>query len=80
MQPGDTLYFPCTGGSTYLISSQLTISLTNGVPLSIVTVEGDPSGCVTVKDKYAGPYQQAIMLIVATPTATQIRVWAQRHL
>jgi Pectate lyase superfamily protein len=64
MQAGDTLYFPCTSsGSTYLISSQLTISLTNGVPLSNVTVEGDPSGCVTIKDEYAGPYQQAVMLI-----------------
>jgi hypothetical protein len=65
MQPGDTLYFPCTsGGSTYVISAQLTISQTSGgVPLSNVTVEGDASGCVTIKDQYVGPYQQAIMLI-----------------
>ncbi len=65
MQPGDTLYFPCTsGGSTYRITSQLTISLTSGgVPLSNVIVEGDPSGCVTIKDGYTGPYQQAILLV-----------------
>jgi hypothetical protein len=46
LQPGDTLYFPCTsGGSTYRILSQLTISVASGVPLSNVTIEGDPSGC-----------------------------------
>jgi polygalacturonase len=41
LQPGDTLYFPCTsGGSTYRITSQLTIRQTGGVPLSNVIVQG----------------------------------------
>jgi hypothetical protein len=64
LQPGDTLYFPCTsGGSIYLITSQLTIDMNNGVPLSSVTIEGDPSGCAIIKDEYAGQYQQPIMLV-----------------
>lgn len=65
LQPGDTLYFPCTsGGSTYVITAQLAI-IRNGnqVLLSNITVEGDPSGCVTIKDECTGPYQGAIMLI-----------------
>lgn len=48
LQPGDTLFFPCTGsGSTYLITSQLTINVTD------VTVAGDSSRCVVIKDTFS---------------------------
>ena len=53
LQPGDTLLFPCTANSTYLITSQLTIMQTSGgVPLSNVTVDG--SGCAVILDKAFG--------------------------
>jgi hypothetical protein len=45
MQPGDTLLFPCTTSNTYLISSQLTINVTD------VTVDG--SSCAIIKDVYS---------------------------
>src|SRR2546428_7957400 len=52
MQPGDTLLFPCTTSSTYLINSQLTIiQNSHGVLLSDVTVDG--SGCAIIKDQYS---------------------------
>src|SRR5229473_2796650 len=49
LQPGDTLLFPCTANSTYVITAQLTISQTSGgVPLSNVTVDG--SSCAIIRD------------------------------
>jgi len=45
LQPGDTLLFPCTTNSTYLITSQLTINVSD------VTVDG--SGCAIIKDQYS---------------------------
>jgi len=49
LQPGDTLLFPCTANSTYLITAQLTISQTSGgVPLSNVTVDG--SSCAIIRN------------------------------
>jgi hypothetical protein len=46
LQPGDTLLFPCTAASAYLVTSQLTISVTN------VTVDG--SGCAVVRKTGSG--------------------------
>jgi len=67
MQPGDTLLFPCTTNSTYLINSQLTIiQNSHGVLLSDVTVDG--SGCAIIKDQYsnAGTPTGKIMVIGGT--------------
>jgi pectate lyase-like protein len=61
LQPGDTLLFPCTGSNTYLISSQLTISVTD------VTVNG--SSCAIIKDTYNGTSQGMIMLIGGSGTS-----------
>lgn len=55
LQPGDTLLFPCTTNSTYLITSQLTINVTD------ITVDG--SGCAIIKDQYSGQFQGEIMVI-----------------
>jgi hypothetical protein len=53
LQPGDTLLFPCTANSTYLITAQLTISQTSGgVPLSNVTVDG--SSCAIIRGTASG--------------------------
>jgi hypothetical protein len=46
LQPGDTLLFPCTTNSTYLLSSQLTINLSN------VTVDG--SSCAILHNTSSG--------------------------
>jgi len=51
LQPGDTLLFPCTTNSTYLITSQVTINVSN------VTVDG--SSCAIIHDTASG----AIMVI-----------------
>src|SRR2546425_10722770 len=67
MQPGDTLLFPCTTSSTYLINSQLTIiQNSHGVLLSDVTVDG--SGCAIIKDQYSntGTPTGKIMVIGGT--------------
>jgi Pectate lyase superfamily protein len=42
LRPGDTLLFPCTSNSTYLINGQLSINVTN------VTVDG--SSCAIIQD------------------------------
>ncbi len=53
LQPGDTLLFPCTANSTYLILAQLTINNTSdGAPLSNVTVDG--SSCAIIRDTASG--------------------------
>jgi len=53
LQPGDTLLFPCTANSTYLITAQLTINQTSGgVPLSNVTLDG--SSCAIIRDTASG--------------------------
>lgn len=53
LQPGDTLLFPCTANSTYLITAQLTISQTSGgVPLSNVTMDG--SSCAIIRGIASG--------------------------
>jgi len=46
LQPGDTLLFPCTSSSTYLLSSQLTINISN------VTVDG--SSCAILRNTSSG--------------------------
>ena len=46
LQPGDTLLFPCTTASTYLITSQLTVNVTN------VTVDG--SSCAVIHNTASG--------------------------
>jgi len=51
LQPGDTLLFPCTTNSTYLITSQVTINVSN------VSVDG--SNCAIIHDTASG----AIMVI-----------------
>jgi len=63
LQPGDTLLFPCTTSNTYLISSQLTIDVTD------VTVDG--SSCATIKDTYSntGTPQGRIMVIGGNGTS-----------
>jgi hypothetical protein len=53
LQPGDTLLFPCTTNSTYLITAQLIINQTSGgVPLSNVTVDG--SSCAIIRGTVSG--------------------------
>jgi Big-like domain-containing protein/pectate lyase-like protein/immunoglobulin I-set domain protein len=51
LQPGDTLLFPCTSSSTYLLSSQLTLNISN------VTVDG--SSCAILHNLSSG----AVMVI-----------------
>jgi Bacterial Ig domain/Immunoglobulin domain/Purple acid Phosphatase, N-terminal domain/Immunoglobulin I-set domain len=51
LQPGDTLLFPCTSSSTYLLSSQLSLSTSN------VTVDG--SNCTVIHNTSSG----AVMVI-----------------
>jgi Bacterial Ig domain/Purple acid Phosphatase, N-terminal domain/Immunoglobulin domain len=51
LQPGDTLLFPCTANSTYLVTSQLTINISN------VTVDG--SSCAILHNTSSG----AVMVI-----------------
>jgi hypothetical protein len=46
LQPGDTLLFPCTSSNTYLLSSQLTLNLSN------VTVDG--SSCAILHNTSSG--------------------------
>jgi len=46
LQPGDTLLFPCTTNSTYLITSQLTLNVSN------VTVDG--SSCAVIHNTSSG--------------------------
>jgi len=46
LQPGDTLLFPCTINSTYLVTSQLTINVSN------VTVDG--SSCAILHNTSSG--------------------------
>jgi hypothetical protein len=46
LQPGDTLLFPCTSSNTYLLSSQLTLNLSN------VTVDG--STCAVILSNSSG--------------------------
>jgi len=46
LRPGDTLLFPCTANSTYLITSQLTINVTD------VSVDG--SSCAAIRDTGSG--------------------------
>src|SRR2546427_1908892 len=53
LQPGDTLLFPCTANSTYLITAQLTINQTSGgVLLSNVTLDG--SSCAIIRGTASG--------------------------
>ncbi len=63
LQPGDTLLFPCTTNSTYLITSQLTINVSD------VTVDG--SDCAIIKDQYSntGTPTGKIMVIGGTGTS-----------
>jgi len=51
LQPGDTLLFPCTSSSTYLLSSQLTLNISN------FTVDG--SSCAILHNISSG----AVMVI-----------------
>jgi hypothetical protein len=46
LHPGDTLLFPCTSSSTYLLSSQLTLNISN------VTVDG--SSCAILHNSSSG--------------------------
>jgi len=46
LQPGDTLLFPCTSNSTYLVTSQLTINVAN------VVVDG--SSCAIIHNTASG--------------------------
>ena len=46
LQPGDTLLFPCTSSSTYLLSSQLTLNISN------ITIDG--SSCAILHNTSSG--------------------------
>src|SRR2546427_11388478 len=71
MQPGDTLLFPCTTSSTYLINSQLTIiQNSHGVLLSDVTVDG--SGCAIIKDQYSNTGTPTGKIMVIGGTGSRI--------
>lgn len=65
LQPGDTLLLPCTTSNTYLISSQLTINVTD------ITVDG--SSCAVIKDTYSntGTPQGKIMVIGGNGTSIE---------